>query len=91
MARYVILSQRYSPSLERHSMEPPPSQMTVLGWTDVAAIGLSRCGDSSGDENMARYAILSQRYSPSLERHSMEPPPSQMTVLGWTDVAAIAF
>ena len=51
----------------------------------------SRCGDSSGDENMARYAILSQRYSPSLERHSMEPPPSQMTVLGWTDVAAISF
>ena len=38
-ARYAILSQRYSPSLERHSMEPPPSQMTVLGWTDVAAIG----------------------------------------------------
>ena len=27
----------------------------------------SRCGDSSEDENMARYAILSQRYSPSLE------------------------
>ena len=51
----------------------------------------SRCGDSSGDENMARYAILSQRYSPSLERHSMESPPSQMTVLGWTDVAAIGF
>ena len=35
-ARYAILSQRYNPSLE---MEPPPSQMTVLGWTDVAAIG----------------------------------------------------